>query len=65
MGLTEEEQKHIDELCANIKIRKLTIELNEWKQAYEKLARYIINNFNNTSVFVFTQKVSEFRPSKK
>lgn len=63
--LTPEEKKEIDNINAQIRYRKLEIELKEWKEGFEKLALWIRNNFNETTLFEVLETIKKFRPRRK
>lgn len=63
--LTSEEKKEIDNINAQIRYRKLEIELKEWKEGFEKLALWIRNNFNETTLFEVLETIKKFRPRRK
>lgn len=60
--MSVEEKEHISELKTNIDRRKLKIEIEEWKTAFERLAFWIRNHYSECSLFDVTEKIKELRP---
>lgn len=65
MELTDKEKKEIEALNNNIKSRKLVIQIESWKKAYEKLSTWIKKNFNDTSLYEVEKIIKDFRPEKE
>lgn len=65
MELTDKEKKEIEVLNNNIKTRKLVIQIESWKKAYEKLSIWIKKNFNDTSLYEVEKIIKDFRPEKE
>lgn len=60
--MTQQEKDYVSELKTNISVRKLKIEVDEWKSAFEKLSFWIRNHYSDCSLFEVTEKIKELRP---
>ena len=60
--MSKEEKEYVSELNKNISTRKLKIEIEEWKSAFERLAFWVRNHYADCSLFELTEKIKELRP---
>ena len=60
--MSKEEKEYVSELNKNIVTRKLKIQVDEWKTAFDKLAFWIRNHYGECSLFDVTEKIKELRP---
>ena len=63
--ITPEEKAEMVYLNSKVERRKLQIEVQEWKRAFESLALWVRNNLNEMSLFELMNKIVELRPRKE
>lgn len=61
--LTDEEKREVNELNSNIEKRKLQIQIDEWKCAFNKLETYVIKNISNLTLFEVKELIKQIKPN--